>query len=267
MKLNSTNLFQYYLFHPRSQNLNGKDKRIATAITLLLGVCTIGITHLFCRIFLYHDLSKKAASSANKTEELFSSRVRQQAPSAESIEVVNPEHLLTPSTGLFYHFFQENGRDNRGRALGEILGWDNSRKESCHDYIQWLFPTYQRSQFNASVPELTLNEVKAMKQNPEIMNNMRRTFQVMLQFYGFSYDTSTKKVERARDFDARVAQWCTRGNHNFLRITRILDSLKCFGLGTEARAFFAALEDLRQTHEISETTFRFWSNAVAKDYA
>ena len=56
-----------------------------------------------------------------------------------------------------------------------------------------------------------------------------------------------------------------RGNHNFLRITRILKSLSLFGLETPARAFLAELKTLYQTDgdtRIDANTWQYWRTAV-----
>jgi hypothetical protein len=41
-------------------------------------------------------------------------------------------------------FYRGLAPDNRGRYLREILLWDDVDLEYVHDYIQWLFPTFER---------------------------------------------------------------------------------------------------------------------------
>merc|ERR1739848_580988 len=45
------------------------------------------------------------------------------------------------SRGGLLNFLKGSGVDCKGRRLDDILEWDFSRLERCHDYIQWLFPT------------------------------------------------------------------------------------------------------------------------------
>lgn len=248
--LSAGSLFRYYIFHPRSNDLNAKDKRIATAVSFLLGVFTVGMMHLFCRTFLYKDLSGKPAATADKIDQVFTARVTLSG---------NPY----PNDPLF-HFFLGDGKDNQRRGLEEILQWDNARKEKVHDYIQWLFPTYQRSQFNRDAPELTPELVSAMKQNPQVKQNMRRAFELMLHFYGLHYDASAQTVIPADDFESRVHSWCTPGNHNMLRITRILNSLKIFGFDAEARAFLEALAEVKKQYGVPDRSYQFWVAAATK---
>ena len=62
----------------------------------------------------------------------------------------------------------------------------------------------------------------------EIIRNMRKSFERMLDFYGLEYTDG--QVRETIYFKESLKRWCTPKNHNFLRITRILKSLKLFGL-------------------------------------
>ena len=52
-------------------------------------------------------------------------------------------------------FYRGTGFDARGRSLDEVLAWDDERLEDVHDYIQWLFPLDEPSQFTPHAPLLT----------------------------------------------------------------------------------------------------------------
>lgn len=73
---------------------------------------------------------------------------------------------------------------------------------------------------------------------------------------------------RAANFAERSKNWLTPANHNHLRITRILKSLRLLGLEPESAAFFRALaaiypgQSAAANPAISATTFRFWQSAV-----
>ncbi len=72
-------------------------------------------------------------------------------------------------------------------------------------------------------------------------------------------------VRRAANFETCHATWDMRGNHDFLRITRILKSLSLFGLETHARAFLAELKTLYRTDgdtRIDANTWQYWRTAV-----
>src|SRR5579863_7379139 len=52
-------------------------------------------------------------------------------------------------------FYFNDEPDIEGRYFYEILGQKNHWLEACHDYIQWLFPLPEHSNFNPDAPLLT----------------------------------------------------------------------------------------------------------------
>jgi len=88
----------------------------------------------------------------------------------------------------------------------------------------------------------------------------------MLAFYGFALGDGPRVV-RAADFSAQAANWLNPGNHNFLRLTRILRALVLLGLGAEARALLAALEEVYRSGgaaAIGQRSRAFWQGAVTR---
>lgn len=148
-------------------------------------------------------------------------------------------------------FYRNEGPDSEGRMLDEILSWDDSRLESVHDFIQWLFPLEEASSANPDATILTVEEIAAMKEDPLIQKNLIKSFDRMMKFYGFGKTSSQK-------------HWLTPHNHNFLRITRILKSLCLLGQRERAESFFKWLEELYHAGNektIGSTTFQFWNKS------
>jgi len=160
-------------------------------------------------------------------------------------------------------FYAGLARDHRGRRLTEILAWPDDELENQHDFIQWLFPLREGSMVNPNAPVLDNEVVAAFHASGELRKSLRRSFLRMLAFYGF--DWKEGEVVPAPDFEQISQNWFHPGNHNHLRITRILKSLTALGLSADARAFYRALEKLYGGHpeRISATSFRFWSAAVS----
>ncbi len=140
----------------------------------------------------------------------------------------------------------------------EILGWSNDRLESVHDYIQLLFPLQEPSPVNPAAPVLDDETISVFRASPELMGTLRESFLRMLKFYGLHYENG--EVRRAPDFRERAANWLHPGNHNHLRITRILKCLGLLGLEPEAGAFFTALQSIYKEfpNRITGRTFQFW---------
>ena len=88
----------------------------------------------------------------------------------------------------------------------------------------------------------------------------------MLQFYGFTLIETPEiiKCEYSSVFSERAKNWLTPNNHNFLRITRILISLRLLGLSEYAMAFYRILDELYSMIPdiISEKTYKYWTNAI-----
>jgi hypothetical protein len=166
-------------------------------------------------------------------------------------------------------FYSGVGADHRGRKIDNIITWDDQRLEQTHDYIQWLFPLAEPSRFNPDAPLLTQGDRAQFEQRPELRAKMLAALARMAVFYGLSLEKPSENEQATLRFAPRpghARHWIAPGNHNFLRITRILTSLGLVGLGPWAQALFAALEDLYRDHSaaIGSQTFGYWQRAVNK---
>lgn len=72
------------------------------------------------------------------------------------------------------------------------------------------------------------------------------------------------EVELASNFSRASRNWVTRFNHNHLRITRIIRSLRVLGLEEEAIAFFSALKNVQASSNISSKSLIFWTKAAER---
>lgn len=163
-------------------------------------------------------------------------------------------------------FYEGEAPDDRGRRLNEILQFGDDRLEEVHDFIQWLFPLPERSGANPSAPILDDATVEAFRTRPELRAALRRSLDRMLAFYGLEW--RGERIVKSPSFAQRCGNWLHAGNHNHLRLTRMLRSLYLLGEAQAAKALFDLLAEIydkeRQTghKRISERTFNFWRNAV-----
>jgi hypothetical protein len=166
--------------------------------------------------------------------------------------------------------FYSGGQDDRGRTLDGILGWSDDDLEAVHDYIQWVFPTPARSAVNPSAPLVTGAASAAFRQRAELRARLTAALDRMLAFYGLSrHGAGPADVSIAPDparFRARAPAWLHPGNHNHLRLTRIIQSLDALGLPAEARGLQRCLlEDVYDgpgSERVSRETYEFWVAAV-----
>ncbi|OAG18561.1 hypothetical protein CC77DRAFT_1022115 [Alternaria alternata] len=194
-------------------------------------------------------------------------------------------------------------KDALGRQLHQILAWPDQRLESSHNYIQMLFPLPEGSPFNMEAPIINLEVMQAFRSRSELRQELRRSFERMLSFYGFKESSkSEEELQREKDsapgadksvastssfppgahtnisaskllpyhivrtpgFRKKFANWAVQFDHNHLRITRILRSLRVLSLQKEYKAFFAALERAYNDPmiSISAKSMGFWRLAV-----
>jgi hypothetical protein len=161
-------------------------------------------------------------------------------------------------------FYKGESADDRGRTLDAVLAWDDDRLEAVHDYIQWLFPLDEPSRFNPSAPLLTPGDRAAFRQ-PVLAANLRRALERMLAFYGFALQpTMPPRVTRSDQWQDRSAVWLHPGNHNLLRLTRIIRSLALLGQPEPARALYDALRKECEGR-VTAVTLEYWKEALDAD--
>lgn len=98
--------------------------------------------------------------------------------------------------------------------------------EYVHTFIQWLFPLPEPG-MNYEATPLTREEIKDFCKNSTARENLLKSYELMLDFYGIHLrDQKTGEVERATNWSDRFENLNSH-THNNLRITRIL---KCLGI-------------------------------------
>ena len=132
-------------------------------------------------------------------------------------------------------FLSGEGPDSRGRMLCDILLKDDLWWEKTHDYIQWVFPTREKSVYNPLAPVVH-------DPNKIATPFMRESLFRFLDF-----------LNRNRD------SWIRKGNHNQLRISRVLASLLLFRYKEEASNLFLYLAELERSFPKElEEGMRYW---------
>ena len=164
-------------------------------------------------------------------------------------------------------FYRHESTDDRGRSLRQIWGWDHARLEGVHDYVQWLFPLREPSAVNSTAPLITDSTVAAFATDAALRDNLKRSFALMLDFYGLSLlerALPRPTVVPTPSFEARRRIWLTPGNHNHLRLTRILTCLRTLGLPELSEALFDRLAAINRDYPgtISPASFGYWQRAI-----
>lgn len=131
--------------------------------------------------------------------------------------------------------------------------------EYVHDWVQWVFPTDEQSAFNGSAPLLTSELSLQCMKDQEIVENMKKSLKRFLEFLGLELQAGPPVAVRKREreeFKSRVRTCWTSmvgfGNHNWLRISRVLHCLGMVGLLEYQQAFMTFLEELCHDQDFHE---------------
>jgi hypothetical protein len=142
-------------------------------------------------------------------------------------------------------FLTGAGPDGAGREIFEVLALDDPAIEATHDFIQWVFPLRERSGANPHAPTLTAGDVEAIRDS------------------GHAEAALAAATDRMAIFYLRNGHWLIASDHNHLRITRIIKSLRLLRGDPQADAFRDLI--LARVAEagspVGTPTLGFWSRA------
>lgn len=144
--------------------------------------------------------------------------------------------------------FYEGAKNPDGRTLQQVLSWDDRQLEDVHDWVQWVFPNRERSKFHPDAP-LMDDEAAAYLSSPEMKA-------VVV--------SAVSRFERFLQIQEESPHWLKRGNHNHLRITRLLKFMMEVGMQHDAEVLLKRLEELYEdnAHLISIFTISLWTSTV-----
>ena len=148
-------------------------------------------------------------------------------------------------TSILCDFLEGIGIDHKGRRLDNVLSFDDIKAEQTHDFIQWLFPLDEVSRAVSGAPVLSQSDIQLIHTNSDAQANIRRSASWFLGFL------------------KRSNHWRTKYNHNHLRITRVVKSLRLLIDDKEADEFKASVFDLLgdDLHLIDDKAVEFWEGA------
>jgi hypothetical protein len=156
----------------------------------------------------------------------------------------------------------------RGLRLADVWEWSFEQLEDAHDYIQWVFPLDTPSSANPDAPLLSEETARAFSWDDVLRDRVERSLAVMLRFYGLERLVLPKSkimIIRAVTFPERRGVWLWPNNHNHLRLTRIIKSLRLLGMKKDSAALVTCLDDIARTEGrdvITEDTVMHWRRAA-----
>ena len=116
-------------------------------------------------------------------------------------------------------FLEGKTPDHRGRMLSMLWKQTDDDAENNHDYIQWMFPLDEPSQAISGTPVLNDFDIDEVRENQLAIGNLEES---ACWFLGFL---------------ERNDHWITNYDHNHLRITRVIKSLRLLASDEAADEF------------------------------
>ena len=147
----------------------------------------------------------------------------------------------------FEHFLINNEPDFKNRFLNDIWNFSDEEIEHTHDFIQLLFPLNEKSESVFHGYYLKTNSaVIDIKSSDLAKNNIVKSSKWFLSFL------------------RRNSHWRRRHDHNYLRITRIIKSLRLLVSDDEADTFYQLILNILSEEDrlkINSETHEFWKSA------
>lgn len=142
-------------------------------------------------------------------------------------------------------FLEGTGEDHTGRTHQFILEQADTFWESHHDFIQWMFPLNEKSRAVPTSPVLQAAEIEIIKDSQRAQVALQRATKRFKRFLHHSFD------------------WRYYSDHNHLRITRVIKSLRLTASDESANRFrcwiYDELDD--DLNRIDPKTLLFWQDA------
>ncbi|KAI1757621.1 opioid growth factor receptor conserved domain-containing protein [Xylaria castorea] len=180
------------------------------------------------------------------------------------------KHPSKRSMRRLVNFFDPatKGPDSHGRTLDQILEWSDDELESQHNYIQTVFPLPEESVFSFHAPVVDEETMLNFTQSPGLKSNLLRALKRMLVFYGFDAEdkegsNSRLVITPKKNCEPGFSRWVVRIDHNHLRITRVIRSLRILGLEGAAEDFYNALIEVYKLRGmVGSSSIGFWTRAL-----
>lgn len=161
---------------------------------------------------------------------------------------------------LLREFYAGTGKDNVGRTFDDIMAMRDDAMDAAHDWVQWVFPTDEPSNFNDQAPLLTAEDIAFIKADKDCQTNLDWASRRFLRYLGLVENDGV--ITPDFNFNQRRKVLWLEFNHNYLRITRFLYSLRLLGREERSKELLRCLIALNEEKSIamSANTRSHWEN-------
>lgn len=143
---------------------------------------------------------------------------------------------------ILINFLQGIGKDRHDRTYQDILNYSDEQLETLHNYIQWIFPIREMSESVMGSPYLDNDEeIEFLRNDLQVQENLLKGLLRMQEFY------------RDNDF------WLQPNDHNHLRISRIIKSIKLLNDKDNAKEFYDFITDrVCNFKPVTDESLEYW---------
>jgi hypothetical protein len=142
-------------------------------------------------------------------------------------------------------FLTGHETNSSGWLLSHVWKFSDTQIENTHTFIQWVFPTDEPSRATPGSPVLDDEQILEIQNSEQAKQNL------------------SKSAEWYFDFLRRNNFWRKPHDHNHLRITRVIKSLRLLCGDDEADYFKEQFWQLLGTDisQIPSRTIEYWEDA------
>ena len=142
-------------------------------------------------------------------------------------------------------FLTGHETNSSGWLLSHVWKFNDTQIENTHTFIQWVFPTDEPSRATPGSPVLDDEQILEIQNSEQAKQNL------------------SKSAEWYFDFLRRNNFWRKPHDHNHLRITRVIKSLRLLCGDDEADYFKEQFWQLLGTDisQIPSRTIEYWEDA------
>mgnify|MGYP001169483127 CR=1 FL=1 len=145
----------------------------------------------------------------------------------------------------FQKFLLNKCTDYKGRKLKDILKFSNNKIEETHDFIQLIFPLNEPSFFSSNKHYIKSSEqLKELTSNLQIKKNILNSADWFISFL------------------SKNNHWITHYDHNHLRITRMIKSVRLIVGNAEANNIYNKIISIEGVLiNVSKKSLKYWKEA------
>jgi hypothetical protein len=146
----------------------------------------------------------------------------------------------------------------QSQDFNNVIHMNDYMWEDQHDFIQYLFPNNEPSANLPDAPVATAEVINAFRYNPLLQEQHRIAFMRFLEHIGLRFYNGEIHVFNPGLVHMRII----RPNHNQLRITRVLRSMRLLGQPALSDMLYVKLLEIVGNVPFSPITMNYWNDAM-----